>query len=352
MVPERLVTLQAPLAGVQPSSGLRRWLAFLGPDYTLFFVFFFALVGLGLSYGAHWVWREGPIVLSAMAAALMMLGSFLGRARGVILGRGRSRRELARACLQIVRDWGPLFLLAIVFENLETYTGLLRKISIDDALYKMDLWLFGVEPTVWMSRWDLPLLTDWMALAYGMYMITPLVLGVALLARGRRDDFRELSTAVIVQMCLGFILFLLFPAGPPRFYEPLLHPTQPGAGFVPPALHSFFGVYEFQQGGFDTVDPLMTRSAFPSLHCSLALLTLVYSYRWSDAVSKRLPRLWFWIALPLVVSLWWSTIYLRHHWVPDCLAGIALGGIACVLSPWMRRVWPRRQAAGWAAVRA
>ena len=318
-----------------PRSGLVRLLAFLGPDYTLFFSFLLVLVGLGLSYGAHWIWKEGPVYLSAAAAITVVLVRFTSDARAIVTRPG-ARREFASASSRILRDWGPLFLVAIVFENLETYTALIRKAPIDDALYRLDLAIFGTEPTVWLSRLNIPILTDWFALAYGLYLITPLVLAGFLLARGRRDDFREMSTAVIIQMCVGFLLFLVFPAGPPRFYEPLVQ-----GGFDPPVLHSFFGLYEFQQGGFDTVDPLMTRSAFPSLHCSLGLLTIVYGWRFSDAVAPRLPRLYFWVAMPLAVSLWVSTIYLRHHWLPDCAAGMALGTFACFASPLIRRLWPK-----------
>jgi PAP2 superfamily len=316
-------------------SPLTRLLAFLGPDYTLFFIFLFALFALGVSYGAHWVWKEGPIYLSAAAALAMVFVRFAADGRAILADTGGARREFGSAASRILRDWGPLFLVAIVFENLETYTGLIRKAPIDDALYQLDLAIFGVEPTVWMSRLDIGILTDWFALAYGLYLITPLVLAVFLLARGRRDDFREMSTAVIIQMCLGFVLFVVFPAGPPRFYEPLVH-----GGFDPPVLHSFFGLYEFQQGGFDTVDPLMTRSAFPSLHCSLGLLTIIYGRRFSDAVVPRFPRLYFRVATVLAVSLWLSTIYLRHHWVPDCLAGMAVGAFACWASPLLRKHWP------------
>jgi len=319
-------------------SPLTRLLAFLGPDYTLFFIFLFALFALGVSYGAHWIWKEGPIYLSAAAALAMVLVRFFADARAILADTGGARREFGAAASRILRDWGPLFLVAIVFENLETYTGLIRTVPVDDVLYRLDLAIFGVEPTVWMSKLDIGVLTDWFALTYGIYLITPLVLAVFLLARGRRDDFREMSTAVILQMCVGFVLFLLFPAGPPRFYEPLV---AGGAGsFDPPVLHSFLGLYEFQQSGFDTVDPLMTRSAFPSLHCSLGLLTIIYGRRFSEAVWPRFPRLFARVATVLAVSLWLSTIYLRHHWVPDCLAGMAVGAFACWASPLLRKHWP------------
>src|SRR5262249_8992728 len=184
---------------------------------TLFIVFSIVLVALGIAYGGHWIWKEGPIYLSAGAALIMILVRFLSDPIPVIVGRPGARRELAQAASRIVRDWGPLLLVAIVFENLETYTGLIRKVPLDDLLYKMDVAIFGVEPTVWASHFDIGIVADWFALAYALYLITPLVLAVFLLVRGRREDFREMSTAVIIQMCAGFLIFLVFPAGPPRF---------------------------------------------------------------------------------------------------------------------------------------
>lgn len=87
-----------------------------------------------------------------------------------------------------------------MFQSLETYTGVIRQTSIDSYLYRADLWLFGVEPTVWLSRHSTPLVTD-------------------------HDD-------------------------------PLVH-----GGFDPPVLHSQLGRFELPQGAFDSADPLRTRSA-------------------------------------------------------------------------------------------
>jgi membrane-associated phospholipid phosphatase len=192
---------------------------------------------------------------------------------------------------------------------------------------------------VWLSKYQTPLLTDYMSLAYGLYFITPMFLATFLSLRGRRADFREMCTAVVLQMGIGFFLFLIFPAGPPRYYGPLLVDPAHG-GFDPPHLHSYFGLFELQQGAFDSADPARTRSAFPSLHCSLALLTLIYSWRFGDAVFPRWKKLWFWIVMPLVVSLWISVVYLRHHWIPDIAAGFAVGLTAQFLAPWLRRMWP------------
>ncbi|HMG52102.1 MAG TPA: phosphatase PAP2 family protein [Kofleriaceae bacterium] len=320
----------------RPAHPLHRAIAWIGPDFGLVLGFTAALAVLVAAYGGSYKWKEGPIVISAGIAAVLVLARLGWRGPAIVLNRPGARAEFGRAVTAILRDWGPVILIMWLFQSLETYTGVVRQTSIDAYLYQADCWLFGVEPTVWLSKHSTPLLTDYMAFAYGCYFITPMILATMLSLRGRREDFREMTTALVLQMGIGFLLFLVFPAGPPRYYDPLLH-----GGFDPPVLHSHFGLFELQQGAFDSADPARTRSAFPSLHCSLALLTLIYSYRFSDAVWPRHPRLWFRIVLVLVVSLWISVVYLRHHWVVDIFAGLIVGTLANWLAPILRLRWPK-----------
>jgi membrane-associated phospholipid phosphatase len=325
------------LAVVAPPAGVvRRVMAWIGPDFGLVAAFTAVLAVLVAAYGGSFKWTEGPIVISAGIAAGLLVARLAWRGHAIVLNRPGARSEFVRAGRGILRDWGPVILVMWLFQCLETYTGVIRQTSIDPYLYRADLWLFGVEPTVWLSGLSTPLLTDYMAFAYGSYFITPMILATMLSLRGRREDFREMCTAVVLQLGIGFVLFLLFPAGPPRYYDPLVH-----GGFDPAVLHSRFGLFELQQGAFDSADPLRTRSAFPSLHCSLSLLTLIYSYRFSDAVWSRYPRLWFRIVLGIVVSLWISVVYLRHHWVVDMFAGLAVGAASNYLAPILRMRWPK-----------
>jgi len=46
-----------------------------------------------------------------------------------------------------------------------------------------------------------------------------------------------------------------------------------------------------------------------------------------------------------VLGLWVSTIYLRHHYAVDLLAGWALAPVAIVLAPRLDAWWARRQVA-------
>jgi membrane-associated phospholipid phosphatase len=322
--------------GAPPAGVVHRVMAWIGPDFGLVAAFAAVLAVLVAAYGGSFKWTEGPIVISAGIAAGLSVARLAWRGRAIALNYPGARSEFVRAVRAILRDWGPVIGIMWLFQCLETYTGVIRQTSIESSLYRADLALFGVEPTVWLSKHSTPLLTDYMALAYGSYFITPMVLATLLSLRGRREDFREMTTAVVLQLGIGFVLFLVFPAGPPRYYDPLVH-----GGFDPAVLHSRLGLFELQQGAFDSADPLRTRSAFPSLHCSLALLTLIYSHRFSDVVWPRHPRLWFRIAVVIVASLWISVVYLRHHWVVDIFAGLIVGAVANCLAPTLRMRWPK-----------
>jgi membrane-associated phospholipid phosphatase len=326
------------LAARRPPGPLWTTAALLGPDFGLTLAFLGALGLLVALFGASFVWAQGPILIAAGILTSLVGIALVRRVPAILRGQPGAWRDFAAAARRVARDWAPFTLIMWAFESMETYTGVIHKMGIEDALYRLDLRIFGVEPTVWAGRLYNPWLTDWMSLTYGLYFILPMIIATTLSLRGRRSDLHEMSTAVILQMGIGFLLFLLFPAGPPRFFAPLRH-----GAFQPAILHSISGLYELQQSAFDLADPLRVRSAFPSLHCSIALLTLFYAWRFGDALFPKRPRLYFWICLPLVVSLWFSTIYLRHHWVPDIAAGLLLGLVSATLAPRLRRAWPQAQ---------
>lgn len=309
--------------------------AAIGPNFVIAIMFVLALFAVVITYGGSIKWKEGPILISGgITIGLLVLRTIWGLP-SVLRRDPDAASELRRALLRTLYDWGPLIIVMWMFESLEPYTGIIRKEVFDKQLYELDLRVFGIEPTVWIGRFHHPLLTDWMSITYGLYFITPMVLATILSIRGRRADFTEMVTACVIQMGMGFITHLFVPAGPPRHYADLVN-----GGFSPPQLHSMTGLMELQQGAFDTADPLRTHSAFPSLHCSLGLLTLLFARRYGDAVFTKHPKLFFRVVCVLVVSLWISTVYLRHHWIADCVAGWTLGATATLLAYQVRKHWP------------
>ncbi|MBI5547024.1 MAG: hypothetical protein HY901_24345, partial [Deltaproteobacteria bacterium] len=161
-------------------SWLWRLLAYVGPDFGLVLMFTATLVILIASFGASFKWKEGPILISTGIGLGLVAIRFFWRAPAIVLDRPGERTEFRAAAYRILRDWGPIILVNFLFQSLETYTGVVRQSCIDDDLYRMDLALFGVEPTVWLSKFQTPLLTDLMAFFYGQYLITPMLLATVI----------------------------------------------------------------------------------------------------------------------------------------------------------------------------
>jgi membrane-associated phospholipid phosphatase len=319
----------------QPPSRFTQALAWLGPDFTLFLLFATVLTTVGRIFGAHYELKLSTMLLPGLVAPGIIIVRSFSRFSGVVHNRPGARAEWTRMAIVALRSWVPLVLVAIVFDNLENYTGLVRKLTIDTSLYKIDLAIFGVEPTVWIQQYYRPLLTDWMATCYGSFLIIPMILGVILCLRDRSDDFREIALAVMLQMWLAFFIFICFPAGPPRYYQPLRE-----TAFIHP-IPSLLGFNNALQAKWDTYSPLLVRASFPSLHCAYALMTLIYSWRFGDVVFPKFKRLWFALVVPFELTLFVSVVYLRHHWIPDMVCGMTVAFVVSRITPVLRRVWPK-----------
>lgn len=316
----QITAAAAPVAEPAPNHRWRRLLIALGPDLTMLFAFTFVLVVLSMFYHAGIAYRDGSILLAAGALVVILGITFFVGSRATFRTRAKG----------VIRDWLPFLLLTVVYENLRMYTGVIRSVPIDPSLDALDRQMFGgVSPTLWVQRLYHPLMTDYMSFAYGMYFIMPLAIILLLYWKKRKEDFRELALALVLCFYSGFLLFIIFPAGPPRFYQPMQ------AIFDPPRLTSYFGLFEASSKAFDSANPNKVYASFPSLHCTIAMLTLVYATRFRDVFQRKwiLPAIY----APLVISLWFSTVYLRHHWVVDVFAGWALGFGCASLAPVIRR---------------
>ncbi len=326
---------------------LRALLAALGPDLALLLAFGAVLGGLIAAYGGRLHFDEASILYPLGATGLLLafsIGGTLWRRRPSQAERCLAPAPDAPLALgvpigQLVRDWAPFILLVVVYENLRPYTALVRATPLDAELLAWDVRLFGGLPCLWAQRLVTPLLTDYMALAYGLYFPLPLILCLALYLRGRRADFRELTLAITTVMCAGFLLYVVFPAGPPRFFAPL------AAAFSGVELRGRFGLHQWAQTAWDHANQIKVYASFPSLHCALSLLTLIYLIRFGGVFGRFRTAALALYGL-LVPSLWLATLYLRHHWLVDNLAGWGLAVLAALYAPWLRRVWPAPGAAG------
>jgi membrane-associated phospholipid phosphatase len=227
-----------------------------------------------------------------------------------------------------LRELLPFLTCILVYTNLHDTIGFVNTNDVHYFLIGLDQQLFGAQPCVWAERFITPARTELMQFLYlNFFWIAPST-SLLLLLRRRWPEFRAATLGVIVCFFLGYFLYVAFPAAPPRLVL-VYEFTRSLQGY--PHLFSNFSARAFE------LLPVDSRAAFPSLHAAVSLVALLYAWRWL--------RTWFWILLPFVLGLWVSTVYLRHHYVVDLLAGWLLAPLAVWLAPRLDAWWASRQRA-------
>lgn len=217
-----------------------------------------------------------------------------------------------------VRWWYPACLIPAIFTELARLVHPINPVDIDPQLIAIDYALFGVHPTVWLERWTVPWLTEYMQLAYVTFYFLPFVLCAPLYRQGQLLAFRISLCALLLGYYVSYVLYFLTPARGPRFYL-ASDQTVPLTGlWLTAPLQAILDALEGVQ-----------RDAFPSGHTAIAVIALVMAARYQ-------PRRFY----PFVVvsaSLMLSTVYLRYHYVIDVLAGVLLAGFCLGVTFWLYR---------------
>lgn len=307
-----------------PSPGSRAWAAFrtLRPEEALFVAAF--LPSAIVTLYANWALQRAGgfsgriasgVLRLAIATLLALTIPLIERTRRHWAGRPVLARwvESARTIL-------PFLLCIAVYTNLHDTVRFVNPHDIHQHLVWADQALFGRQPVVWAEQFITPARTELFSAFYGSFFLIAPSLVLLLLLTGRIAQARIALLGLIVCFYSGYVLYVLFPAAPPRLYLASL------GAFSRDLKGGAMGITAFQNALLSMVPNEASRAAFPSLHAGVSLLTLVYAWRYVR-----------WYVLPLgivVTGLLVSTVYLRHHYVVDLLAG-------ALLVPWVLWAAPR-----------
>jgi len=223
------------------------------------------------------------------------------------------------------RDLLPFLFCANVYANLHDMIAFFGAPDITGWLYRMDVALFGVEPTIWAQRFVTPFLTDFFTFCYWLFYVLPPLLGLLLYMRGKGRAFRETLVSIVFCLYIGYIGYVALPAAPPRYAIPAEVFGAPLAGLMP--------VLDQSRAATAAV-PLTAKGAFPSLHCGVMFLAMLLAWRHL--------RWFFPVALFFGAGLILGTVYLRHHWVVDIVAGVLVAFAADRLAPPLETWWESR----------
>ncbi len=314
---ERGFTLKSALAWTRELVLFRA--ATLGLDLLILMAMALLLVGTVVAMGGHVRFFQATVALPF----IIMVAS--------ILGHAYRKPETWRSDVgTILRDWVPFLLIVFIYENMHDVAGHVMDVDFAQVMYNWDVAIFGIEPTIWVQRITSPLATDLFSIAYALYFAEPLFIMFLLSMWDMRKEFRRMVLGSTLTLVLGFTGYVFIPTSPPRYFiEPL---------FDNPARLSGIFLFDKLQGAWDGLS-VISGGAFPSLHVGLSAIALLYAFRYRNL--NRVSRGIFYAYLPLVLSLWFSTIYLRHHWVIDIMAGWCVAAIGYFGADGLMKVWGR-----------
>lgn len=220
-----------------------------------------------------------------------------------------SDRKESKGIGGLLNDFSPIVFVILTYQSLGNMIQYLHA-DIDSHLIRIDFFLFGVHPTVWMERWIRPWLTDLLSLAYLSYYFLPVILIVNLYRKGRIEDFQQVIFVLTFGYYLSFVGYILFPAIGPRFTQTSLYSVPLEGSFITDFVRDTLNALEHNK-----------RDCMPSGHTQIALMVLF--------LARRYEKTLFYLFLPIVCGLIFSTVYLRYHYVIDLIAG-AVFAVGCV----------------------
>ncbi len=312
--------------------------------------FLFLLPTTWITGIAHYFAPESGAIGPKFAGGVLRIGVALGC--GAVLYLAARTKPRPGSALFMLREMLPFLLCVLIYTNLHDTIGFVNPNDIHDHLLAIDVWLFGVEPCLWVEQFYSRERTEVFQLFYMSFAVVAPAVPLLLLFQNRLAEFRRAALSIIVCFYLGYGIYLILPAAPPRIAlasqftknfggDPIRDlvrgPTWPWeADAAAPSPRDSNGMASMAAEGALALLPTDSRAAFPSLHAAVSLLALGLAWRF----TRRL----FLLLLPLSLGLWVSTIYLRHHFVVDLIAGFALAPLAYVLTPRLEAWWARKRA--------
>ena len=280
------------------------------------FIFFWGLLSL-ICLALHSripLWR---LIISVNAGAILML-----------LVIAYASRTSGSKVLRWIHDWSAFVFVLFTYKELYFIIGPIHHYrDYDPLLIALDRLIFRVDPTQWMARLAHPLMTELLQIAYSLFYVLFIAVGLELYRQKDPSQFSYLRFTVVYGFFISYLAYFALPAVGPRF---TLHDFSridselPGLLFAKP-LRWFVNYFESIKPGMPNSVALSKaqRDVFPSGHTMLTLVTIVLAYQYRLKIRPYV----LWVGILLIIA----TVYLRYHYAVDLLAGAVLA-VLCLLT--------------------
>lgn len=292
-------------------------IATLGFDSLILIAMTLILIGSVLAMGGHIRLFQASVLLPIIIMAI-----------AIMIRIKRDPSNWYETSIFLLRDWVPFVLIVFIYENMHDVAGQVMAFDIAPHLRNMDIAIFGVEPTIWAQKIYSPFLTDLLSIAYALYFFLPLFMMFLLSLWRKRYEFRDMALSLTICFILGFLGYVFLPCSPPRYAIEHL--------YTDPVRLQGLVIFNWLQGTWDGLS-VISGGAFPSLHVGISAVALIYAIKFRNI--NRTCRILLYVYTPVILSLWLSTVYLRHHWVMDIFAGFLVAGFGYSIANTMMPIW-------------
>lgn len=221
---------------------------------------------------------------------------------------------------KFTRIISSLIVVLIIYENLQYAITYISTIDQDAALLYYESMVFNKQTIYsYLEQFISPWVTDWFSLSYISFFFYLPILGGYFYFADKLEEWSNLVLTITIALFSGYIFYIIFPAvGPGVYLQHEFTKTLDGQ-YISQAASAFVNTQGYARG------------TFPSLHIACSSIYLFFAYKNS--------RLLFLIFLPFIVSLWISTVFLRHHYLIDIFAGFCLAVICIFVGNYFYRKW-------------
>ncbi|APR83014.1 Hypothetical protein A7982_08363 [Minicystis rosea] len=284
-----------------PGGVLQAWVSMFASHDAIMFAYLLILAAL------IWAAPAGPEQAAAgrmiqISLSALFIGCFTGR---LLTGLSATfRSTFYRAII--------VGILITNYLALRDVLVLVRPDTVDDVLFRLDLRVFGVEPALWLERFNRRLVVEWFSFFYFSYFFISLayMLKMVWWSRDGRAT-AEFANGVTIVFTVGQLGYLAVPGyGPIHHLQGAFHGPVDG-GFFWSCVQRTVAA-----GG-------AMKDIFPSLHTAVPLYFALFAYRLAarDRRMRWAARVTAFFSLNIIVS----TMLLRWHYGVDVVAGVLLG---------------------------
>jgi membrane-associated phospholipid phosphatase len=198
-------------------------------------------------------------------------------------------------------------ILLLTYEALRSVTGIIVNTANMFPLASIDKAFFGFNFIGTVQKTFASSTVTLVSTFFYELHLPLVIIAMVLFWFTNRNAYKGYTYSLILTSFLALITFAIFPTAPPWLSGTANNLLADG--------------YKMLLGPFSTIRQTFISveydkfAAFPSLHIAYAMIFFIYTFK----LNKKLC----FVSLPVLLGMFFSTIYLGQHYVIDLVAGIA-----------------------------